>query len=84
MQYDWLLFNMASHVIPSDFANSFISKLSILGCYEHKISQIDFLQDQRSLVCFETSYYIPDCNGQWAVIPPDNCFTCGSKNHALV
>ena len=59
---------MASHVIPSDFVNSFISKLTILECYEHKIPQADFLQDQRSLVCFETSSYITDYNGQLGVI----------------
>ena len=58
MEYDWLLFNIASDVIPSDVANSFISKLTILECNEDKISQADFLQHERSLVCFESSYYI--------------------------
>ena len=57
-----------SSVIPSDFANSFIPKLTIQECNEHKISQVDFLQDQRSLVCFETSYYITDYNGQLGII----------------
>ena len=57
-----------SSVIPLDFTNSFIPKLTIQECNEHKISQVDFLQDQRSLVCFETSYYITDYNGQLGII----------------
>ena len=68
MQYDWLLFNMASHVIPSDFANSFIPKLAIPECNEYKICQVDFLQDQRSFVYMETSYYITDYNGELGII----------------
>ena len=68
MQYDWLLFNMASDVIPSDFAKSFIPKLTIPECHEHKISQVDFLQDQRSLECMKRSYYIIDYNGQLGII----------------
>ena len=33
-------------------------------CYKHKISQVDLLQDQITLVCFETVYYVADYNGQ--------------------
>ena len=51
-------------MIAADFPNSFIPKLTLLECYKHKISQVDLLQDQITLVCFETVYYITDYNGQ--------------------
>ena len=64
MQSDQLLSNVASHLIPSISKNSFIPKLAILECNKHKISQLDLLQNQITLVCFETLYYITDYNGQ--------------------
>ena len=51
-------------MIPADFPNSFISKLTLLECYKHKISQVDSLQDQITLVSFETLYYSTDYNSQ--------------------
>ena len=64
MQSDWLLFNVSSHVIPADFPNSFISKLTLLECSKDKISHVDSLQDQITLVSFETLYYSTDYNSQ--------------------
>ena len=52
-------------MIPVDFASSYISKLTILECYKHKISQVDLLQNQITLVCFETLYLITHYNGQF-------------------